>query len=65
MGSKDLEVNPLKLEAGVVDLFQEGISTRSIQANLINTSLKYTTIDEPDWRYVAGRLLMMNLLEGG
>jgi ribonucleoside-diphosphate reductase alpha chain len=59
--SDGLDVNPLKLEAGVEGIFHQGIETRAIQNNLINKAVAMTSLEEPDWRYVAGRLVVMNL----
>lgn len=58
--SEGFDVNPLELESRVSSVFKDGISTRQIQDNLINQASTLTTVMEPDWRYVAGRLLMMN-----
>jgi ribonucleoside-diphosphate reductase alpha chain len=56
-----LEVNSIALEAGLTTRLREGISTREIQDNLINCALEMCSPDEPDWRYVAGRLHMWSL----
>lgn len=58
--AKGLDINPLELESKVTSVFKDGISTREIQENLINQALTLTSINEPDWRYMAGRLLIMN-----
>ena len=60
MATNSLDVNPLELESRVSTVFREGVSTREIQDNLINQALTLTSVQEPDWRYVAGRLLMMD-----
>ena len=54
-------VNPLELESRLTASFKDGVSTREIQQQLITQALMLTSIEQPDWRYVAGRLLMMNL----
>jgi len=54
-------VNPLELESRLSASFKDGVSTREIQQQLITQALSLTSIEQPDWRYVAGRLLMMNL----
>ena len=54
-------VNPLLLESKVTAIFKEGISTRAIQDNLIQSAVTLTSIEEPHWKDVAGRLMMMNL----
>lgn len=56
-----LNVNPLLLESKVTAIFKEGISTRAIQDNLIQSAVTLTSIEEPHWKDVAGRLMMMNL----
>ncbi len=55
------DVNPIALEAGLTTRLRNGISTREIQDNLINCALEMCNIEEPDWRYVAGRLHIWNL----
>ena len=54
-------VNPLELESRLTASFKDGVSTREVQQQLITQALMLTSIEQPDWRYVAGRLLMMNL----
>ncbi|MGA1623624.1 MAG: ribonucleoside-diphosphate reductase subunit alpha, partial [Synechocystis sp.] len=56
-----LEVNSIALEAGLTTRLREGISTREIQDNLISCALEMCSPDQPDWRYVAGRLHMWSL----
>ncbi|MBF2057705.1 MAG: ribonucleoside-diphosphate reductase subunit alpha [Cyanobacterium sp. T60_A2020_053] len=56
-----LDVNSIALEAGMKTRLRYGISTREIQDNLVNCALEMCSIDEPDWRYVAGRLAMWSL----
>ncbi len=55
------EVNPIALEAGLKTRLRDGITTREIQDNLINCALEMCSPDEPDWRYVAGRLHIWSL----
>lgn len=55
------DVNPIALEAGLTTRLRNGISTREIQDNLINCALEMCSTEQPDWRYVAGRLLMWSL----
>ena len=61
LATKDLKVNPLELESSLTTALVDKVSTRTIQDNLITNAVNFTTIDYPDWRYVAGRLLMMNI----
>lgn len=56
-----LEVNSIALEAGLTTRLRDGISTREIQDNLISCALEMCSPDEPDWRYVAGRLHVWSL----
>lgn len=56
-----LEVNSIALEAGLTTRLRDGISTREIQDNLISCALEMCSPDQPDWRYVAGRLHMWSL----
>ena len=56
-----LDVNHLALEAGLTTRLRHGISTREIQDNLINCALQMCSLEEPDWRYVAGRLHIWSL----
>lgn len=58
--SEGFDVNPIELEARMSNVFRDGITTREIQHNLINQALTLTSVQAPDWRYVSGRLLMMN-----
>ena len=56
-----LDVNPIALEAGLTTELRNGITTREIQNNLINCALKMCSVEESDWRYVAGRLHIWGL----
>ena len=56
-----LEVNSIALEAGLTTRLRDGISTREIQDNLISCALEMCTPEQPDWRYVAGRLQIWSL----
>jgi ribonucleoside-diphosphate reductase alpha chain len=55
------EVNPIALEASLKTRLRNGIATREIQDNLINCALEMCSPEEPDWRYVAGRLHIWSL----
>ncbi|NCS85345.1 MAG: ribonucleoside-diphosphate reductase subunit alpha, partial [Cyanobacteria bacterium] len=50
------DVNSIALESGLKTRLRDGITTRDIQDNLINCALEMCNLEEPDWRYVAGRL---------
>lgn len=56
-----LEANTIELEAGLKTRLKDGVSTREIQENLIQCALEMCSPDEPDWRYVAGRLHIWSL----
>ena len=56
-----LSTNPIALEASLTTRLRSGITTREIQDNLIRCALELCCPDEPDWRYVAGRLHIWNL----
>jgi len=56
-----VDANPITLEAGLTTKLRDGVTTREIQDNLINCALEMTSPEEPDWRYVAGRLHIWSL----
>lgn len=56
---KDLEVNMVELESNIDSIYEENITTKKIQASLINAAVSMTSFEESDWSYAAGRLLMM------
>lgn len=56
-----LDANPIALEAGLVTRLRDGVTTREIQDNLIDCALSMCNPEEPDWRYVAGRLHIWSL----
>ena len=55
------EVNPITLEAGLTTRLRNGVTTREIQDNLIDCALGMCSPEEPEWRYVAGRLNIWSL----
>ena len=57
----DKDVNPITLEAGLTTRLRDGVTTREIQDNLIDCALSMCSPEEPEWRYVAGRLHIWNL----
>lgn len=57
----DYDVNPITLEAGLTTRLRNGVTTREIQDNLIDCALGMCSPDEPEWRYVAGRLHIWSL----
>ena len=54
------DANPITLEARLTNRLRNGVTTREIQAHLINCALEMCSPSEPDWRYVAGRLQLWN-----
>ncbi len=56
----DLEVNPLALESKFNEFLFDGIKTTSLQKNLIEHAKALVSPSEPDWVFVAGRLMTMN-----
>lgn len=58
---RELSANPIALEASLTTRLRPGITTREIQDNLIRCALELCSLDEPDWRYVAGRLHIWSL----
>lgn len=59
--AQGLDINPLELESSLTLTFRNDISTSEIQKELINCALKLTSVEKPDWRILAGRLLIFNL----
>ncbi|NEO80817.1 ribonucleoside-diphosphate reductase subunit alpha [Moorena sp. SIO4G3] len=55
------DVNPITIEAGLTTRLRDGVTTREIQENLINCALEMCSPDQPDWRYVAGRLQIWSI----
>ncbi|MDF5722407.1 MAG: ATP cone domain-containing protein [Rhizonema sp. PD37] len=58
---RQMQANSIALEAGVTTRLRSGITTREIQDNLIRCALDLCSPEEPDWRYVAGRLHIWSL----
>jgi ribonucleoside-diphosphate reductase alpha chain len=58
---RELSANPITLEASLTTRLRSGITTSEIQDNLISCALELCSPDEPDWRYVAGRLHIWSL----
>ncbi|RMH80428.1 MAG: ribonucleoside-diphosphate reductase subunit alpha [Acidobacteria bacterium] len=56
-----LRVDPLELEADAHIQFREGITTKEIQQLLIRTAAEKVSAENPDWQYVAARLLLYDL----
>ena len=58
---KGLDASTIELEAGLNTRLKDGVTTREIQENLIQCALEMCSPQEPDWRYVAGRLHIWSL----
>jgi ribonucleoside-diphosphate reductase alpha chain len=58
---RGLSANSIALEAHLTTQLRPGITTRGIQDNLIRCALDLCSPEEPDWRYVAGRLHIWSL----
>jgi ribonucleoside-diphosphate reductase alpha chain len=54
-----LDINMIVLESHIESIYQNEITTKKIQESLINSAVSMTSIEESDWSFVAGRLLMM------
>jgi ribonucleoside-diphosphate reductase alpha chain len=59
--SKGLDINYLELESHIQSIYTDTITTKDIQKSLITQALAMTTIDEPDWKKLAARLLLMEI----
>ena len=56
-----LDVTPTHLESAIDSVYVADILTSKIQASLINTAVSMVSVEESDWTFVAGRLLMMEV----
>ena len=56
----DFDLNPDELEAKISIHLKNGITTEEIQEHVIQCASELTSVSEPDWRYVAGRLYLWN-----
>ncbi|MEC4892532.1 MAG: ribonucleoside-diphosphate reductase subunit alpha [Oscillatoria sp. PMC 1051.18] len=56
-----LEAHAIALESTLKTRLRDGVTTREIQENLIDCALQMCSPEEPDWRYVAGRLHVWSL----
>ena len=57
-----LGVSSVELESNLQTKFKNKIKTSDIQSELVNTAVSLTSVEEPDWALVAGRLEMYSLL---
>lgn len=51
----------LELETALLPLFRNGITTKEIQRLLIQVAVEKTCVEQPNWQYVAARLLAYDL----
>jgi ribonucleoside-diphosphate reductase alpha chain len=58
---KGLRVDPLELEMDAQIQFRDRITTKEIQQLLIRTAAEKVSAENPDWTYVAARLLLYDL----
>lgn len=61
LACENVDVNPLKLESNITSKFKNNIKTSDIQDMLIQTCTSLTSLEEPEWSLVAGRLVIYNL----
>ena len=59
---KGLGVSSVELESNLQTKFKNKIKTSDIQSELVNTAVSLTSVEDPDWALVAGRLEMYSLL---
>lgn len=55
------KINYLEIETQVVAIYNDKITTEEIQKSLIDIALKLTSVEQPEWRILAARLLVMEL----
>lgn len=55
------KINYLELESHVRSIYTDKITTENIQKSLIDLALKLTSIEQPEWRILAARLVLMDL----
>jgi ribonucleoside-diphosphate reductase alpha chain len=60
-GCEGLEVDSNKLKEKVKFFIHDGISTEHVQKILINNALSFVSIEEPAWKFVASRLLSLDM----
>jgi ribonucleoside-diphosphate reductase alpha chain len=59
---KDYEsCQPLELETALLPHFRNEITTQEIQRTLIQVAVEKTNVEQPDWQYVASKLLVYDL----
>ncbi len=59
---QDLPVEPLELESHITSIYtNEKITTTDIQMSLVDQALRMTSVERPEFRIVAARLLLMEI----
>lgn len=58
--AEGLDINPIELESNLEIHFRNNMTTGEIHATVIETSLRLTSIEEPDWRILAARLKLVD-----
>ena len=56
-----IDINPLKLESSLEMNLKAQMTSREIHNSVINTALKLTSLEEPEWTIIAARLKVLSL----
>lgn len=56
-----LEINPLQLESSLVMNLQPQMTSKAIHQSVINTALKLTSLEQPEWTTIAARLKVVSM----
>jgi len=55
------QCDPLELEMDACLQFRDGMTTKEIQRIVMQTAVEKTSVEQPDWQFVAARLLAYDL----
>ena len=55
------DCDPLELETALLPYFRNNITTKEIQRTLTQVAVEKTSIEQPNWQYVAAKLLVYDL----
>jgi len=58
--SDGLKVNAIELESKLSIVFKDGMTTAEIHQTVIETALRLTSVQAPDWRILAARLKLVD-----
>jgi ribonucleoside-diphosphate reductase alpha chain len=58
--AEGLDINPIELESNLEIHFRNNMTTGEIHETVIETSLRLTSVEEPDWRILAARLKLVD-----